>query len=65
MAVTDEIVEKAGNLELFKQWKTWMPKLKHIGYRYVKGEARSYYIHKEDGKYWYRTVSEAEMHRRA
>lgn len=62
MAVTDAIVSAAGDLELYKQWKTWMPLLTKIGYRYVKGEARCYYRHK-DGRYYYRTVAEAEMHR--
>lgn len=63
MTVTEEIIRTAADLEQFKQWRMWMPRLKPLGYAYVKGEARRYYLHKDTGHYFYRTVSEAEMHR--
>lgn len=62
MAVTDEIISMAGDLENYKQWKSWMPLLTFIGHAYVKGEPRCYYKHK-NGRYYYRGCTEAEMHR--
>ena len=63
MAVTDEIKRSAGDLEQYKQWRSWMPFLTPIGYAYSRdGEPRRYYIHK-NGRYYYIAVTEAEMHR--
>lgn len=62
MAVTDEIVSKAGDMERYPQWRTWMKDMTKIGYRYVKGEPRCYYKF-YNGDYYYRIVTEAEMHR--
>lgn len=64
MAVTDEIVSVAGDLENNKFWRSRMANMKPIGYRYVKGEARRYYTDGRGG-YYYRTVTEAEMHKKA
>lgn len=63
MAVTDEIKAVAGDLENHRHWKSLVKFLIPIGYDYVKGEARRYYQHK-NGRYYYRAVTEAEMHRR-
>lgn len=64
MAVTDEIVRVAGDITWNKNWRTRIAKMHRIGDRYVRGEARRFYT---DGKgnYYYRPISEAEMHRRA
>lgn len=61
MAITDEIISMAGDLENYPQWKSWMPELTPIGHAYVKGEPRRYYKHKRGG-YYYRRCTEAEMH---
>ncbi len=53
MAVTEEIICMAGDLENYKQWKSWMPQLTPMGHAYVKGEPRCYYKHQK-GKYYYR-----------
>lgn len=62
MAVTDEIVSVAGNMENYPQWKSWMKHMKKIGYRQINGEARCYYRF-YNGSFFYRRVTEAEMHR--
>lgn len=65
MAVSDEIKANAGDLEQYPQWKSWMPMLTPIGYAYSRdGEPRRYYRH-QDGRFYYKGVTEAEMHRRA
>lgn len=62
-----ELPEKwkdAQNIETFRNWRSWMPYMKPEpdGYRYVNGEARRYYRH-VSGRYFYRRVTESEMHR--
>lgn len=62
MAVTDEIISKAGDITWQKNWRTRVAGMKRIGERYVKGEARRYYTDGRGG-YYYRPITEAEMHR--
>lgn len=63
MAVTEEIKAKAGDLEMHPGWRSKLKYLKHIGYAYGKGnEPRRYYTDGA-GRYYYRGVSEYEMHR--
>lgn len=60
-----EIAKKtAGDLENCPWWRSRMPYLTPVGYSYVKGEARRYYKDRH-GSYYYRRVTESEMHRRA
>lgn len=63
MAVSQIIIDKAGNLENNRYWRARMSSMKPIGYEYVKGEARRYYTDGRGG-YYYRKVTESEMHRR-
>lgn len=63
MAVTDEIVNVAGDITLYKNWRVRVADMTRIGERYVKGEARRYYTDGRGG-YYYRPITEAEMHRR-
>lgn len=64
MAVTDEIKSKAGDLEIFRDWKVRLRHLTPIGYAYSRdGEPRRYYTNGK-GSYYYRTVTESEMHSR-
>lgn len=62
MAVAAIIKSNAGDIELHKNWKVRLASMTHIGYDYVNGEARRYYSDGRGG-YYYRRVSEAEMHR--
>ena len=63
MAVTDEIVIVAADITLYSNWRIRVKDMTPIGDRYVKGEARRYY--KDGSRYYYRPITEAEMHRRA
>lgn len=62
MAVTEEIMRVAGDITLYPNWKARLRDLTPIGYAYRNGEPRRYY---KDGdrRYYYRPVTEAEMHR--
>lgn len=62
MAVTDEIVSVAGDVTWNKNWRYRIANMKRIGDRYVNGEARRYYSDGRGG-YYYRQITEAEMHR--
>lgn len=63
MAVTEEIEAKAGDLEMYPGWKRRLRFLTPIGYAYGKdNEPRRYYMD-GDGGYYYRRVTESEMHR--
>lgn len=63
MAVTEEIKANAGDLEMHPGWRSKLKYLKPIGYDYGKGnEPRRYYTDGA-GRYYYRGVSEYEMHR--
>lgn len=62
MAVTDEIVSKAGDITWHKNWRTRVAKMYRIGDRYVRNEARRYYTDGRGG-YYYRPINEADMHR--
>lgn len=63
MAVTEEIMKKAGDLELLPGWRAKLSRLKPIGYEYGSGhEPRRYYTD-GDGGYYYRGVTESEMYR--
>lgn len=64
MAVTDEIKRNAGDLEQFQNWRTRLRQLTPLGYAYHGGEARRYYTD-GNGRFYYRGVTEAEMHSRA
>ena len=65
MAVTDEIKRNAGDLEQFSNWRTRLKQLTPIGYAYSSdNEPRRYYTD-GNGRYYYRGVTESEMHRRA
>ena len=64
MAVTDEIKREAADLEQFRDWKIRLSRLIPIGYAYGRsGEPRRYYMN-GSGQYYYREVTEAEMHSR-
>lgn len=54
--------KEASNMENLLNWKSWMPYMTPIGYTYVNGEPRRYYRDKR-GYYFYRVVSECELHR--
>ena len=62
MAVTDEIVKKASNLETLTNWKALMQYMTPIGCTYVNNEPRRYYRNRI-GHYYYRVVSESEVHK--
>ena len=63
MAVSDEIKAKAGDLELLPGWRSKLRKLTPIGYDYGRNnEPRRYYTD-GGGRYYYRGVTESEMHR--
>lgn len=63
MAVTDEIMKKAGDLELLPNWRSRISRLTPVGYAYGSGnEPRRYYTD-GNGRYYYRGVTESEMHR--
>lgn len=63
MAVTEEIKKKAGDLELYPGWRSRLRHLTPIGYAYSRdNEPRRYYTDGE-GRYYYRGVTESEMHR--
>lgn len=62
MVVTDEIVRVAGDITWNKNWRTRIARMKRVGERYVNGEARRYYTDGRGG-YYYRPITEAEMHR--
>ena len=63
MAVTEEIKEKAGDITIFSNWKARLSTLTPIGYAYGKNnEPRRYYTNGA-GRYYYREVTEYEMHR--
>lgn len=64
MAVTDEIVSTSGDITWHKDWRRRIASMTPIGDRYVKGEARRYYSDGRGG-YYYRPITEAQMHRRA
>ena len=63
MAVSDEIKAKAGDLELLPGWRSKLRKLTPIDYDYGRdNEPRRYYTDGA-GRYYYRGVTESEMHR--
>ena len=62
MAVTDEIVKKARNLEALTNWKALIQYMTPLDYKYVNNEPRLYYINRI-GHYYYRRVSESEVHK--
>ena len=62
MTVSDEIVSVAGDITWSKNWRTRIANMKRIGEKYVNGEARRYYTDGRGG-YYYREITEAEMHR--
>lgn len=62
MAVTDEIVSTACDITWFKNWRVRIQGMTVVGHKYVKGEARRYYTD-GNGRYYYRGITEAEMHR--
>lgn len=62
MGVSAEIKATAGDIELYKNWRVRLRTMKPIAYDYVNGEARRYYSDGRGG-YYYRRVSESEMHR--
>lgn len=62
MGVSEEIKSKAGDIELHKNWRVRLKSMTPVGYDYVNGEARRYYSEGRD-RYYYRRVSESEMHR--
>lgn len=63
MAVTEKMKSVAGDLELFPGWRSRLSSLTPIGYDYGKGnEPRRYYTDGA-GRYYYRRVTESEMHR--
>ena len=62
MTVTDEIKQKAGDLELHPGWRSRIRSLTPIGYAYGNGnEPRRYYTDGE--RYYYIGVTESEIHR--
>lgn len=62
MAVTEEIMRQAGDIENYKNWRYLLSSMTPIGYAYRNGEPRRYYSD-GNGRYYYRGVTEAEMHR--
>ena len=63
MAVTDEIKSSAADIEIFNNWKARLSSLTPIGYAYGRNnEPRRYYTD-GSGRYYYRGVTEYEMHR--
>ena len=63
MAVTEEIKAKAGDLEMQPGWRSRLRYLTRIGYAYGRdNEPRCYYTD-GGGRYYYRGVTESEMHR--
>lgn len=63
MAITEEIKAKAGDLESYTGWRSKLRYLTPIGYAYGRGnEPRCYYTDGA-GRYYYRGVTESEMHR--
>lgn len=65
MAVIFVIPEEWNNaqdIENFRNWRSWMPHMKALGYAYKNGEPRRYYKH-VSGRIFYRKVTESEMHR--
>ena len=55
---------QAGDLELIPWWRSKLKELTTVGYSYVGNEPRRYY-RARNGRYYYRRVTESEMHRRA
>lgn len=62
MVVTEEIMRNAGDITHHPNWKGRLKELTPIDYAYRNGEPRRYYTD-EKGGYYYRAVTEAEMHR--
>ena len=63
MAVTDEIKSNAADIEIFNNWKARLSSLTPIGYDYGRNnEPRRYYTD-GSGRYYYRGVTEYEMHK--
>lgn len=63
MAVTEEIKAKAGDIEVFSNWRTRLSSMTPIGYAYGGNhEPRRYYTDGA-GRYYYRGVTESEMYR--
>lgn len=62
MAVTEEIIKDACNLETLINWKGLMQYMTPIGCVYVNHEPRRYYKNRI-GHYYYRVISESEMHK--
>ena len=62
MAVSEEIKAKAGDITWHKNWRARISRMTPLGYDYVKGEARRYYSDGRGG-YYYRPITETEMHR--
>lgn len=60
--VIPEEWKDAQDIESFRNWRSWMPYMEPKSYAYVNGEARHYYKH-VSGRYFYRKVTESEMHR--
>jgi len=61
MAVTDEIVKVASDITWHRNWRARVANMTWIGDKYVRGEARRYYI--DESGYYYRPINEADMHR--
>ena len=62
MAITDVIVSNAGDITNYKDWRRRVAGMTYIGDRYVRGKARRYYSDGND-RYYFRPITEAEMHR--
>lgn len=62
MAVTEEIMRNAYDMEQYRNWRIRLRSMTPVGYAYGNGEPRRYY-RDEEGKYCYRSVTESEMHR--
>ena len=67
MTATQELMkatQEAKNLENLINWRSWLPYLENLGCSYIDGKPRRFYKDKR-GFYYYREVSEVELHRRA
>lgn len=53
---------QAVNVESLTNWKSWMKHMTPLGCDYVNGEPRRFYKDVR-GYYYYRVVSESELHR--
>lgn len=65
MTATQELLnaqKEAKNVENLINWRSWMPYLTPLGCAYEKGEPRRYYKDAR-GYYYYRVVTESELHK--